>query len=45
MDGEVGRGESCVVPGLSAGIHRITMTVTGVSGKKNTTSVIIVITK
>lgn len=40
-DGEVGRGESCVVPGLSEGTHRISMTVTALSGRKNTASIII----
>lgn len=38
-DGEVGRGESCIVPGLSPGKHRITMTVTGHTGDKEARSI------
>lgn len=38
-DGEVGRGESCIVPVLSPGKHRITMTVTGHTGDKEARSI------
>lgn len=38
-DGEVGRGESCIVPGLSPGKHRITMTITGHTGDKEARSI------
>lgn len=41
MDGEIGSSETCIVPFLSLGTHRITMTATASDGKKGAVSTIV----
>jgi hypothetical protein len=41
MDGEIGRSKTCIVPFLSLGTHRITMTASTTDGKKSTVSTIV----
>lgn len=41
MDGWIGASETCIVPYLSLGTHRITMTATATNGQKATVSTIV----
>lgn len=41
MDGEIGSSETCIVPYLSLGTHRITVTATAMDGKKGAASIIV----
>ena len=41
MDGIIGYSETCIVPSLSVGVHRITMTATTTEGKKASASIIV----